>query len=394
MGWKTAWRYLPVNYNTSIGIVSNITQRTFFKNNLNGTKIKIRFSNLFSNQPLILENVLIGKKDRAKTEIEGIRTVTYQGSEKIVIGQRKEFYSDEIDLSVSFRDDIVLSIYVKEATEICSVSSTWAARSWNTRYGLNGNFTSEQDFAETDSFDVYPALQDDPNKANNLFGITEIKVYTHSDVKTVALFGDSVTHMSYYSDALIEKLYECYPGKITVVNCGLGGNRLLRDASYVPNVPGGGTIFGTAGVKRFYHDIYDTDQPEFILLLIGINDFTHPYALRHYDEAVTYEEYQKGISELINIAHGNGSKIMIGTIPPFRHEGTDWFAPAEELRQKANKWIRKQRITDGIIDFDIATRKADAPEYMLDDCHLGDGLHPNTEGGKKMSDAVPIEWFE
>jgi len=31
---------------------------------------------------------------------------------------------------------------------------------------------------------------------------------------------------------------------------------------------------------------------------------------------------------------------------------------------------------------------------MQDDCHLGDGLHPNCTGGKKMAKAVKIEWIK
>jgi lysophospholipase L1-like esterase len=393
MEWKSVWSYLPVNYNTNIGTISNITQRTLFENNLSGTKIKVKFSNLFSKKPIILEHVVIGKRHKRKAEIKDFKTITYQGDKKIVIESENEFYSDEIDFSVSFEEELVLSIYVKEITQICSVCSNWAARSWNTRFGLNGNYVYEQNFTETDCYDVYPVLQDDPNKADNIFGITEIKIYTDSDVKTVALFGDSITHMSYYSDALIEKLYKCYPEKITVVNRGLGGNRLLQDFSRAQEVVGGGMIFGAAGVKRFYHDIYDSDRPDFVIVLIGINDFMHPFVFEHYDEVVTVKEYQKGIFELISIAHENGSKILIGTITPFIHGEIDWFTQAETLRQKANEWIRNQRLSDGIIDFDMVTRKEDTV-YMLEDYHLGDGLHPNAAGGKRMADAVPLEWFD
>lgn len=394
LDWKTAWSYLPVNYNTCIATFCNTTQRTFFRNNLNGTKIKIKFSNLYSKKPLILDQVAIGKKDKTKTEIEGIQYVTSHGNEKIVIEPGQEFYSDEIDFSLCVTNDMVLSIYVKEQTEIYSVCSTWAAESWHTRYGLNGNFVKEQEFSETDSFDAYPVLQTDPNKANYLFGVSEIKVYTDSAVKTVALFGDSITHMSYYSDALIEKLYQSHPGEITVVNRALGGNRLLHDASCIPEFVGDGMLFGDAGIKRFYHDTYDCDQPEFVMLLIGVNDFMHPYQFKHYDEVVTVEEYQKGIMQLFQIAHENGSKIFMGTVMPFKHEETDWFVQADELRTKANEWIRKQKIADGIMDFDVAVRTAEAPEYMLEAYHLGDGLHPNTIGGKKMADLVPMEWFK
>lgn len=393
MEWKTAWSYLPSNYNTSIGTICNLTQRTFFRNNLKGTKIKIKLSNLYSKQTLILDEVVIGKKDRSGSNIEEMQTVTYLGNKRIILQPGTEFYSDEITLSLSPKDDIVLSVYVKDTTEICSVCSTWSARSWNTSYGKNGNYTRLQEFETTDGLEIYPVLKFDTHKANNIMGITEIMVYTEGDIKTVALFGDSITHMSYYYDALMEKLYNNLPGQITMVNRGLGGNRLLRDYSRIPEIPGGGTIFGAAGIERFYHDIYSDDRPEYILVLIGINDFTHPYALKHYEEEVTVEEYQQGITELIRIAHENGSKIMIGTITPIRSEETDWFITTEKLRQSANDWIRNQRLSDGMIDFDLATRRESDPEYMLEDCHLGDGLHPNTSGGKRMADAVPIEWF-
>lgn len=47
MEWKTTWSYLLIDYNSSIGTIENLTQRTVFRNNLSGEKIRIRFSNLF-----------------------------------------------------------------------------------------------------------------------------------------------------------------------------------------------------------------------------------------------------------------------------------------------------------------------------------------------------------
>lgn len=393
MDWKTAWSYLPTNYNTCIGTIENTTQRTCFRNNLSGTKVRVRFSNRYSEQTLVLENVVIGKKNRAQGEIEGLVPVTYQGNQRIIIAPEKEFYSDEIELALDPKEDIILSVYVKEPMEISSVCTTWAAGSWSTRYGIGGNYTYDQGFAEKEATKIFPVLRFDPNKSDTILGITGIQVYTDSQVKTVTLFGDSITHMSYYSDALIKRLYESYPGKITVINRGLGGNRLLHDYSRMSEIPGGGTIFGASGTERFYSDIYGYDQPEYVFVLIGINDFSHPYALKHYDEKVTKEEYCMGITKLIDIAHANGSKIMIGTIIPFKWGEADWFSEVEDLRLQANQWIRSQKLSDGVIDFDLATRQTGNPEYMLDDCHIGDGLHPNHEGGRRMAEAVPLEWF-
>ena len=63
MEWKTSWSYLPVDYETSIGTIENITQRTVFWNNLSGKKSEDSFSNRFGKEPLILTHVVFGTKN-------------------------------------------------------------------------------------------------------------------------------------------------------------------------------------------------------------------------------------------------------------------------------------------------------------------------------------------
>ncbi|MGB4661380.1 MAG: GDSL-type esterase/lipase family protein [Mobilitalea sp.] len=393
MEWKAAWSYLPINYNSTIGTIENITQRTRFTNNLNGSKIKIKFSNLCSKEPLILEKVIIGKTTDHE-EIMDMKQITYQGSKQVAIGPGEEFYSDELEWKIGMEEDIVLSIYVKDKCEIQSSCSTWASRSWHTVYGMDGNYTEQQKFVETESVEVYPFLQIDTHRADVIIGIDEIQVFTDEKVKTVALFGDSITHMSYYSDALIEKLNITYPGKVTVINRGIGGNRLLYDATYIAEMPGQGSIFGKTGTHRFLQDVYGSTTPEVVIVLIGINDCVHPYAFRYHDEIVSSEQLIKGYMELIRIAHEKGSKIMMGTIMPYRNDSQEWFLEAEETRCQCNEWIRNQVLADGIVDFDEIIRDTVNPVYMQKDSHLGDGVHPNTAGGIKMAEAIPMEWFK
>ncbi len=391
MEWKMAWSYLPVNYNSCIARISNTTLRGFFVNNLKGDKIRIRFSNLYSPEQLILDKVTIAKRTKNSSNIEGFQTIRYKGRDTISVGSGEQFYSDEIDFSISSSEDIVISIFINEPTKLYSLCSTWSAKSWYTRYGLDGNFTLEGEFPETDNYELYPALQYDENRANHIYGISGIEVFTESDVKTLALFGDSITHMSYYSDALTHMMTDAYPGKLTIVNRGLGGNRLLNDYTRMPEIPGGGTIFGRPGIERFIYDIYQMDIPDYVVVLIGINDFTHPYFFDRSDEIITIEEYKEGIMKLIHTAHTKGSKILIGTVLPFKKDELKWFDKAESLRQEANRWIREQKEADGIVDFDLAIRDTYTTEIMDDSCHLGDGIHPNEEGGLRMAKAVPLE---
>jgi lysophospholipase L1-like esterase len=386
-----AWSYLPVNHNTCIAKISNTTLRGYFTNNLSGDKIRIRFSNLYSAERLILDKVTIAKRARGSKLIEGFQTVGYKGDDVISIGPGEQFLSDELKFSIDSSEDIIISIYIKNPSSIYSVCSTWSAGSWYTRYGLNGDYTMESEFAESDNYDMYPPLQYDEHRANHIYGINGIEVLTDENVKTFALFGDSITHMSYYSDALMQMATDKYPGRMTIINRGLGGNRLLHDYTRIPGIPGGGTIFGKPGVYRFYDDVYQLNKPDYVVVLIGINDFTHPYFFKKDDEKVTLEEYKEGICKLIHTAQSQGSKILIGTVIPFKKDKLEWFDEVEELRQEVNRWIREQIESDGVIDFDLAIRDRLDHEKIDDSCHLGDGIHPNTEGGIRMANVVPLD---
>lgn len=393
MEWKMSWSYLQVNHNTCIATIKNTTLRGFFKNNLNGNKIRIRFSNLYSPQTLLLDHVTIGKRKRNSSIIEDIRTVLCNGKEVIKLEAGEVFYSDELDFPIDSAEDIVLSIYLRNETNIYSVCSTWSAKSWYTIYGIGRDYTMDQDFPETDNYDIYKVLQYDENRANHIYGISGIEVLTDSNVKTMALFGDSITHMSYYSDVLTKKLKNDYSGRTTIVNRGLGGNRLLHDYTPMPEIPSGGAVFGRPGIDRFEEDIYGWDTPDYVVILIGINDFIHPYFFKRHNEIVSLEEYKKGIRKLIETAHNKGSKILIGTVLPFKKEELEWFDTVESLRQEVNQWIREQKLSNGIVDFDLAIRDKNSPNKMDDSCHLGDGIHPNEEGGRRMADLVPIKWL-
>lgn len=384
MSWYTSWSYLPINYNTTIGTVENITQRTFFRNNLNGTRVKIKFSNRYGCEPLILEKVVIGQKDEESGKITETLMVTRQGNERIVIAPGEEFFGDEAEWRIQAGTETVLSIYIKEKTNVQSACSTWQARSWHTIYGENGDFTGQEHFPERESREIYPYVEADVNKANIVVGVSAICLFSEEEVKTVALFGDSITHMSYFADALSEIVYREHPGKVTILNRGIGGNRILHDATFAADMPGEGSCFGKAAITRFEEDVYETEQPEYVLMLEGVNDMMHPEFFGNLKETVTAQALADGVKEIIETAHRHGSKFYLGTVMPFGNDEMPGCPFGEQVRKEFNAWIRAQQFTDGIFDFDKALRDANCPEYLKKELHIGDGLHPNEVGGEAM----------
>lgn len=391
MNWKSTFRYLPVHFNMAIGTLEQITQRTFFRNNLTGNKVRIRFSNRYGEKTLILDEVVLGNIQHGK--IENAVQAMYKKRTKIILEPGEEFYSDEIDFCCLAGTSLAVSVYIGAPMPVMSACTSYSKGSWYTVYEKGGrNMTADME-KPLESRDVFPYAQKEIFQPEILVGISEIQVWTEDTVRTVCVFGDSITHMSCYSDALSEALYRKYPGKITVVNCGIGGNRILRDSAYIAELPGNNVCAGEAAVKRFEKDIFGTGTPDVILFLEGVNDLMHPYFLNRMEELPSCQEMKEGIQKLVQTAHRYGSRIYLGTILPFWSENGCWGQEGEDIRREINGWMKTQNIADGVIDFDAATADREMPVRMKPEYHLGDGLHPNHTGGKAMADEVMKEIF-
>lgn len=391
MAWKTAFGYLPINYNTVIGTVENITQRTCFKNNLKGNKVKIKFSNKYGKEKLVLDEVVIGTSQNGRI-VDGVK-VTHEKQQKIVLRPGEEFYSDELDLCCKPGTDLAVSIYIREKNDIMSACCAYSGQCWHTNYETGNKNLTEPLHSPKDSADVFSYAKNEAFKPEILAGICEIQVLTMEEVCTVCMFGDSITHMSFYSGALTDRLFEKYPGKITVVNRGIGGNRMLLDSAYVEEFPGHNACAGRAALKRFEEDVFGTESPDVILFLEGVNDLMHPYFLKRMEELPSLEQMKNAMEKFAEIAHGYGSKIYFGTIMPFAGQ-EDWQGPqGERIRHELNQWMMTTDVADGAVDFENIVADKERPAYMKEEYHLGDGLHPNNAGGTAMADLVMQKIF-
>lgn len=382
MKWKTSWGYEPIDYGKTIGRIEETACRMYAKNNLSGNRVRVRFSNRYGNTPLHFQAVRIsdGRREQA---------VTYQGRAEITIHAGEEFYSDAVNLPVQAGNEIMVDIFVGEVLEIGSVCTTFSAGGWSAWYRRRqpeGESSAGRELEE-----IFPFVKEEAIKPQIIFGFTEIQVLTDSNVREILLFGDSLTHMSFYSDALAERLYRKYPGKVSVINGGICGNRVLRDAMEVERFAGNGREMGRSGIGRAegqYRGCTDI-----AVILEGINDILQPYGENRLEEAVTSGELIQGLSQLIFLLKKTARQVYIGTLPPFQSRDATWPYQCENIRQECNQWIREQRLANGFVDFDRAVADRVNPCRMAEGLHLGDGVHPNTEGGILMAEEVMHKCF-
>ena len=169
MTWKTAFGYLPVNYNTVIGTLENITQRTCFKNNLKGNKIKLRFSNKYGKEPLVLDEVILGNSRDGKI-MDAVK-VTYEQKEKIMLLPGEEFYSDEIAFCCEPGTDLAASIYIQNKTDVMSACCASSGQCWYSRYETDSRNLTEGLRNSLESKDIFSCAE-----SEILVGICEIQV--------------------------------------------------------------------------------------------------------------------------------------------------------------------------------------------------------------------------
>ena len=406
MKWVSAFSYLPIPAFEEEIEVDNLAQIVLFDNNLNGERIRIRFSNRYGKRPLVLQKVSIGivaerwEKTTREIAFEGRKEVTFQGKHRICLEAGEEHDSDEIELFVSAGCKIGVCIYIKERQRIESFCSLWSQKGGKSFWGGTENMEGEGQSAAFEEM-LLEKVMKMPEEGQEMegemrfFGLSGVQVWTGDEVKTIAAFGDSITHMSCVTNALGRRLMDEYPGEAVLLNHGIGGNRLLHDAAYIESIAGKGGRFGQAGLKRLEEELSVGERIDIVLFLEGINDIIHPIQFRLPKESIMAEELIEGYREAASIAHRYKARIYGATMTPCGNKDypREWMETFEVIRCGANEAIRNGRVGyDGFFDYDAAVRDEKNPVFMKAEYHIGDGLHPNDAGGEAM--ASMVDWGE
>lgn len=389
--WIPSWRYVPINYNHDMGVFENITQTSMFTNNIGGEKIRLRFNNLYSTTPMVINHAAIALYNRVTGVVSPRVAVTLEGKEKIVVPTDSCPYSDEISITVTPQDDFLVYLYFGEKTVLRCVCTTSTGIGWQS-VQQTGDFMETDGLGFTIKSQLVPVLANDPYPPQFAVGVCEVSVLASEDVQLIALFGDSITHMSFFMDPFLEQLYAHFPGQYAVMNAGIAGNRVQKRFPKCEGFPGEGYQFGIAGKDRFCADVYDGASPDIVFVMEGVNDCSHSLCFCEPD-VPTAQDIFEALADVVNQAHSHGSKVYLSTISPFGAFADSWRDAAEEIRCGLNTLIRKSHIAEGVLDMDAVLRDPMNPHRMQAGLHLGDGVHPNWHGGIRMAQALMHSLF-
>ncbi|MEO6089501.1 MAG: SGNH/GDSL hydrolase family protein [Umezawaea sp.] len=384
--WATSPTTVPASDTTTF---EDQTLRQVVHLSVGGASVRVRLSNEFGTQPLVVGEAHVAHRAGSASAVEprSDRRLTFGGRTSATAPPGAPLLSDPVALSVTADSDLVVSIHLPRRTPATTVH----AFPFQDGYVAAGNVTGRTDITPTAVL----------GKWHFLAGVS----VTGRRAATVVAFGDSITDGAEttrganrrWPDVLARRFQDDRGLRhLGVVNAGISGNRLLHD----PNPPAGhpaeayANYFGQAALRRFDRDVLAQPGVEHVVVLLGVNDLGHPGTSAPESERVTAQDIIDGHRQLIARAHAQGLRIHGGTITPFKNDTFGFYSPENDAaRQTVNRWIRTSGEYDGVVDFDRAVRDPNEPDRLLSAYDSGDHLHPNDTGMAAMAAAVPLRLF-
>ncbi len=378
--WVATWQGSPQTFDPLTASLiplqpsyNNQTLREIVHLSIGGPKIRLRLTNSYGTQSLVVGAVHVARALEGST-IRGSsdRTVTFGGEGGIAIPPGAVAISDPVDLSVPALADLAVSIYVPQDTGPATQHSLGVQIS----YVTTGDATGAAGFPMGSATTILTR----PFLSN-------VEVSGVSQAVAVVTLGDSITDGynstvdadARWPDRLARVLVSSYGNKVGVSNAGISGNRVLNDA------------IGPNALARFDRDVLTQAGVRYVTVLEGINDVGFSVALAP-NQDVSAQQIIGGYRQLIARAHERGLSIYGCTLTPFK--GAAYYSDAGEAkREVSNEFIRSSGEFDAVIDFDQVVRDPQNPLVFLPAYDSGDHLHPSDAGYAAMGTSIDPALF-
>ncbi|HEY0805773.1 MAG TPA: SGNH/GDSL hydrolase family protein [Pseudonocardiaceae bacterium] len=348
----------------------NFSIRNALHASIGGSAVRVRLSNAFGAQPVVMGHVTVALAARPNTPnaVPGsLRSLSFNGRPSITIPAGADVFSDPVALNVPFGADLLVTTFTPLPSGPVTFHPVGAQNSFFTNNGDHAADESGAAFNQTTSVWHY---------------VNEVDVMTRSP-GSVVTFGDSITDgvgstfnaNHRWPDFLATRIGRLPAGQqLGVCNAGISANRLL-----LTNDPNS----GQNGLARLSRDVLAKSAARTLIVLLGINDIQQQ---PHETDPVPITT---ALREVVSQGRARGLRVIGATLTPFKG-WTAWTPTLETTRTAVNNWIRTGGAYDAVVDFDAAIRDPANPLAMLPAFDSGDHLHPKDAGYQAMANAIDL----
>ena len=362
---------------------TNQTLRQIVHTSIGGSKARVVLSNAYGTAPVTVGAAHIALRDKeGSIQAASGRPLTFSGRPTVTIPANAVVYSDPVNLTVPQMADLAIDLYLPGTTNT-PATITMHGGAFQTSY-----------ISETGNHVGKPTLPV-VGTTRSWFLLSRVDVAAADATGAVVAFGDSITDgaastadtNNRWPDHLTRRLLS-QGIKMGVLNAGIGGNRVLNEATVPAGVDVRAVGAGINALARFERHVLSQPGVTHVIVMEGINDIGNA----RQNATPTAEDLIAGHKQLIEQAHARGLKIYGATLTPFW--GAAYFTEVGEAKRQAlNEWIRNGKGYDGVVDFDKATRDPNDPKKLLEKYDSCDYLHPSDAGYKAMGDAIDLSLF-
>lgn len=325
-----------------------------------GTKIKITLDNFCCDEDVTISNVCvaIGRKLTDEQNTKPIH-VSFNGSNGVVIKAHQHIVSDVVDIKLNKDEFLIVSLYLKEYTNLTSGVDIIGPLS-------KGYFAYKNQLEN-------PKLDINTSKATSwVYFLSNVDIYTDENNEAIICFGDSITSQD-WPDYFELSLRDMGIYNVSVIRKAVSGTRILRQYDCITY-----QSYGLKGENRFLHEVSMVKGCKKIIIQHGINDIIHPVGIeknifRPMSDLPTSIELENGLNYYLEESKKLGLKPYLGTLLPIYGWRT-YEQFREELKNEVNDFIRQHEH----IDFEKEVGEYfDNCWHFKENCDSGDHLHPS-----------------
>jgi len=389
--WVQAWGMSHIHLSLMSFFSGRRTLRLVLNSAISGEGARLRLCNRYSGSAVAIGRAAVAPCDEngAISDPSGIRRITFGGKEGMTLPPGATVVSDEAALAIPAGSCVCVSLHIKKG------------RLQSGNYINNARlFYAGGDHCEA------PAMRHKKrprqaiiNIAGRLLGMRlnspiplfqAVELRNADGASSIDCFGDSLTQQGFWSNIFDARIRGMYPGRYSVINKAIGGNRILRDTSGRFPLRG---FFGIKALDRVQDDIFDYEGISHVVFCLGTNDYYQPNTLAgRKNEFASAEEIAAGTTKLAEMIRAHGITVVgLNFVPTGL--GPDSRPAKNVLRRELNEWFEGCGLFD--FSFDISTPFTSAENTDLPPRSYvgGDKLHPNEEGGRVMADAIDLGVF-